>query len=469
MDPVTLHQQYSTQLAHLLEQLPDPGLRTAARGWNDPFFRQCALALWQIGGSLTPAHGDCYNALYSGPKPQDTLFWDLTAQAGELTALPAPPLFPRLLAYDRQTGHGTARRFLDTLASLLPLLAGAPGPITPAQQEAMQTYLNDLFAQWQRERLPGDAAPPALLLLPPASTSPSPPPLSSVPRTAPVDAAPAQEAQTPPEPTPTVEELLDQLDQLIGLEEVKRQVHSLINLVKVRRLREEAGLPVPPLSLHMVFVGNPGTGKTTVARLIAQLYKTIGVLSQGQLVEVDRSGLVAGYVGQTALKTQEVLQSALGGVLFLDEAYALAPADAPADYGREAIEVLLKGMEDHRKDLVVIVAGYPAPMERFLHSNPGLESRFNKSLLFEDYSPQQLLDIFRSLCAKNGYTLSPAAQETAAALFQTLWEGRDEHFGNAREVRNRFEDAVARQADRVALLPNPQREDLMALLPKDIL
>ena len=177
---------------------------------------------------------------------------------------------------------------------------------------------------------------------------------------------------------------------------------------------------------------------------------------------------MAGYVGQTALKTQTVLQSALGGVLFLDEAYALAPGDSPNDFGREAIEVLLKGMEDHRKDLVVIVAGYPGPMERFLHSNPGLESRFNKSLFFPDYTAGQLLEIFRSLCQKNGYTLSPEADTKASAALQSLYDHRGESFGNAREVRNFFEDAIARQADRVAGLSAPSREDLMALLPEDL-
>ena len=191
-----------------------------------------------------------------------------------------------------------------------------------------------------------------------------------------------------------------------------------------------------------------------------------GDLAHGENQTVVGQG--KGYVGQTALKTQTVLQSALGGVLFLDEAYALAPGDSPNDFGREAIEVLLKGMEDHRKDLVVIVAGYPGPMERFLHSNPGLESRFNKSLFFPDYTAGQLLEIFRSLCQKNGYTLSPEADTKAAAALQSLYDHRGESFGNAREVRNFFEDAIARQADRVAGLSAPSREDLMALLPEDL-
>ena len=205
-----------------------------------------------------------------------------------------------------------------------------------------------------------------------------------------------------------------------------------------------------------------------MARLLAKIYHAIGVLSKGQLVEVDRSGLVAGFVGQTALKTQEAVQKAIGGVLFIDEAYALVNPDSANDFGHEAVEVLLKNMEDHRDDLIVIVAGYTGPMEVFLHSNPGLESRFNKYFYFADYDAGQLMDIFRSMCGKNGYALSPQGEEAAAALLQRLYEGRDENFGNAREVRNLFENAVSRQSDRVAQLEAPTREQLMELLPEDI-
>ena len=264
------------------------------------------------------------------------------------------------------------------------------------------------------------------------------------------------------------EEAVAELDSLCGLEQVKRDVKSLINLVKVRRLRQEAGLPVPPMSLHLVFMGNPGTGKTTVARLLAKIYHAIGVLSKGQLVEVDRSGLVAGFVGQTALKTQEVVQKAIGGVLFIDEAYALVNQENGNDFGHEAIEVILKNMEDHRDDLIVIVAGYINLMEKFIRSNPGLESRFNKYFYFEDYEADQLMDIFRSMCQKNGYSLSKEAEGWARADFKDLYESRDENFGNAREVRNLFEKAVARQADRVALLETPTREQLMELRPEDL-
>jgi len=277
------------------------------------------------------------------------------------------------------------------------------------------------------------------------------------------------EAEEAPVVEKTQEELLETLDALVGLENIKQSVKSLINLVKIRKLREENELPNPPLSLHMVFAGNPGTGKTTVARILSELYKAIGVLSKGQLVEVDRSGLVAGFVGQTAIKTSEAVTSALGGILFIDEAYALAPdTGAGNDFGRESIETLLKLMEDHRDDLIVIVAGYSDPMERFIASNPGLESRFNRYFFFEDYNSEELYEIFDLMCAKSEYKLTDDAKEFAHEHFELIYENRDENFGNARHVRNFFENIVTVHSDRLSKLEEHTRDDLITIVLEDM-
>ena len=221
------------------------------------------------------------------------------------------------------------------------------------------------------------------------------------------------------------------------------------------------------MSLHMVFTGNPGTGKTMMARMMARIYRSLDILSKGQLVEVDRSGLVAGYVGQTAIKTQKVIQKALGGVLFIDEAYALN-GKSENDFGQEAIDTILKAMEDHRDDLVVIVAGYTDLMDRFIHSNPGLESRFNRFLLFEDYTSDEMLDIFKMQCKKGCYQLSDGVEELVRDYI-TEENGDPETFGNARGVRNIFEHILVAQNNRLAAMETVTKEDLMTLTQDDVL
>ena len=276
--------------------------------------------------------------------------------------------------------------------------------------------------------------------------------------------APAVEEAKPKE---KIEDLQAELDGYIGLAAIKREVKNLINMVTVYQLRKDNGLPTTDLSLHMVFSGNPGTGKTTVARLMARIYHSLGILSQGQLVEVDRSGLVAGYVGQTAIKTRKVIESALGGVLFIDEAYALN-GNSENDFGQEAIDTILKAMEDHRDDLVVIVAGYDGLMDDFIHSNPGLESRFNRFLHFDDYSTDEMLAIFESQCRKGCYTLD----EDAKSLVREYIERENCDgitFGNARGVRNIFEHILVAQANRLAAQESVTREDLMRLTTVDVL
>ena len=268
-------------------------------------------------------------------------------------------------------------------------------------------------------------------------------------------------------PPEKIEDLLAELDSYIGLKVVKDEVHDLINMVQVYKLREQHGLPTTDMSLHMVFTGNPGTGKTMMARMMARIYRSLGILSKGQLVEVDRSGLVAGYVGQTALKTQKVIEKAMGGVLFIDEAYALN-GKSENDFGQEAIDTILKAMEDHRDDLVVIVAGYTDLMDRFIHSNPGLESRFNRFLLFEDYTSDEMLDIFKMQCKKGCYQLSDGVEELVRDYI-TEENGDPETFGNARGVRNIFEHILVAQNNRLAAMETVTKEDLMTLTQDDVL
>ncbi|CAN7763397.1 AAA family ATPase [Paenibacillus sp. LjRoot153] len=265
-----------------------------------------------------------------------------------------------------------------------------------------------------------------------------------------------------------VTELLEELNELVGLHQLKESVNDIINIIRVRNLRMERNLPVAPMSFHLVFTGNPGTGKTTVARQIAKIYKEFNLLSKGHLVEVDRSGLVAGYIGQTALKVQEVVQSAIGGVLFIDEAYSLASGNDGIDYGREAIDTLLKLMEDFRHDLVVITAGYPDRMEHFLESNPGLRSRFNRFVHFQDYSADELLLIFSQFCTKTGYILTEEAESKLRTTFNSLISVKDETFGNARTVRNIFEQMLTHNANRIVKISNPTETDLSTITIEDI-
>ncbi len=267
------------------------------------------------------------------------------------------------------------------------------------------------------------------------------------------------------EPEESLEEILEKIDSLIGMDKVKEQIRTFINLIVVQQERIKRELPVTPVSLHAVFYGPPGTGKTTIARLLGKVYRAIGLLESGHLTETDRAGLVAGYVGQTAIKIDEVVTNAMDGVLFIDEAYTLAMNKGDKDFGQEAIDTLLKRMEDHRDRLAVIVAGYPDEMKKFINSNPGLKSRFNRFFYFEHYSPEDLLRIFNIFMENASFNLTGPGRGAVLRLFREFHGARDKTFGNGRFVRNLFERMVERQANRIASI-SPLTDEILCSLTK---
>jgi Holliday junction resolvasome RuvABC ATP-dependent DNA helicase subunit len=355
----------------------------------------------------------------------------------------APVSISYLEAYDSRHGTNYADRGRNALFQFANLVIKSDGKITKTEEDALLKFKQTLY--------------PSHLIEPKQEKE-----------EADRKGEPEQARGIEEEPARSLEDLFKELDGLVGLERVKAEVRQLVNFLKVQKMREEKKMPQLPISRHLVFYGNPGTGKTTIARLLAQFYRTLKVLSRGQLVETDRSGLVAGYVGQTAIKVKEVVNSAIGGILFIDEAYSLNPQGSGQDFGHEAIETLLKMMEDHRQDLSVVVAGYTEKMSQFISSNPGLRSRFNRYFYFEDYTHEQLVEIFKTFAKKSGFKLTPDAEKELSAIFRLLIDFRDESFGNARTARNLFETAVSRQANRIVSLAEINEEVLSTIEVADV-
>jgi hypothetical protein len=379
--------------------------------------------------------------------------------AGKRTFLDTPsPLFDVLVQADRRTGSAHSWRYYLASVEIAHAVFALDDHPSHAELTAVERFRSMLLRAVDGAGVPRPGGPER-----PSERGGGP---ERAPSTAGgTPAEPATEPEEPLEPARPLEELLAELDGLVGLAPVKAEVKLVTNLLRVEKLRTERGLNVVEHSRHLVFTGNPGTGKTTVARLLAQIYRTLGVVEKGQLVEADRSGLVAGYIGQTSIKVKEVFTRALGGVLLIDEAHALARGQ-DRDFGHEAIDMIVKLMEDHRDDVVLIVAGYPDEMATFLDANPGLRSRFPKTIFFDDYSNEELQKIFDGMCAKAHYT--PTEEARAKVLAYVGARPRDRGFGNARMVRNLFEAAVSAQASRVVELGDVTDHVLVALEADDI-
>ena len=345
-------------------------------------------------------------------------------------------MFDLLVTADAKNGTRVAWTYYERAMAIAHEVCGSDAHVSHLELAALERLRATLLTPLQRL---GTAAP-----APPASSAPEAEELS---------------------PLRPIEELYAELDALVGLVPVKAEIKIVADLIAVQKLRQDRGLPVVETGRHLVFTGNPGTGKTTVARLVAEIYRTLGVVSKGHLVETDRAGLVAGFVGQTALKVDEVVKSALGGVLLVDEAYSLARGDG-RDFGQEAIDALVKRMEDHRDDLVVIVAGYPAEMDMFIESNPGLRSRFPKSIHFPDYTSDELVSMFASMAKKHHYVLDDDALAAVRVRIDAI--ERSKGFGNGRLVRNLFEATLGAQASRVVGIKDITDEQLSTIIATDV-
>lgn len=459
-----LHCNYQKAIQAFLHVYPGKTEKMSAL--IDSYCRTCALYLWNTFAIDLSACTEGINELYAEDKHKRTYTTAQVAAALDKLAkknyaLPVPEFFESIVVQDSVDGTNYSRKLASCLSLIFVSFALIDGNVTVDEAKMITKLQHDLVACCDKKQVQAYA--------------------DTINVADFVDSEPAQSVSFSPaykqkaskkETTANTKgkkqaSPLNELNKLVGLSSAKQSINELRDFAKIQQARKDKGLPVSEISYHLVFTGNPGTGKTTVARLVAQIYQELGLVSKGHLVEVSAKDLVAGYVGQTAIKTGEVINQALGGVLFIDEAYALVDMNGQG-YGQEAIDTLLKEMEDHRDDLAVIVAGYSEPMERFIRSNPGLKSRFNRFIHFDDFSPDELFAIFQSLCKKNAYT----ADETASAIIRdhlnALSKSAGDDFANARTVRNFFETVISKQATRISEKKDPSTEILSTITEADV-
>lgn len=453
----------------------------------DEFSRVLALRMWAKFGVSFEDAKEAVNEIYSTerrPLPMSDI--EIKQIMGDKSLDPTakiPRFFASLVRDDVRHNRVHSRMFAEGYQDVVLMFALIDNNITVEEASYINTYFHNLSNYCDKEGVIGayssfdantritDAGDVARKIKEEKDSKLEE--LKKSVNNKPVNNAPAK----PKEPNPSVKiaenndeepgKAKDDLEKLVGLGNVKKEIEGIANFAKIQQMRKQNGLNCAGMSYHLVFTGNPGTGKTTVARIVSRIYKELGLLSKGHLVEVDRGGLVAGYVGQTATKTKEVLDAAMGGILFIDEAYTLASEDDKG-FGQEAIDTILKTMEDNRDDLCVIVAGYDDLMENFINSNPGLRSRFTRYIHFDDYKPSELMEIFMQSVNKHEYKLGRGVKTKLNTYLKELYDNRDENFGNGRTVRTYFEQVITNQANRLATMTDVSKDDLMTIKVEDL-
>lgn len=466
-----LHKLYHQALSAFLSSFPET--KESYYSAIDSFFRTCAIIVWKDGGTSAETCAAALMEIYLKEKDRCIISKEDVEEVETIIgsngySIPTPRFFEEIVEYDKSHGTAYSRRFAEGLRFVLSFfvklnsgsLINSVKTINGIYEDLIRACDNsDIKAYQSSTKFDFENSTPDI-------TSEKTPVTYRVPQSAEKPAAKKPEPkQVRTENSKT--EGLSKLESLVGLENVKNEIESIYNYIRIQKMREDADLPLTKMSYHLVFTGNPGTGKTTVARIVSQIYKDLGILSKGHLIETDRSGLVAGYMGQTAIKTHDLIEQARGGVLFIDEAYSLA-GSSESDYGQEAIDTLLKGMEDYRADFVVIVAGYDKPMRRFIDSNPGLESRFNRFIEFPDYTGEEMNAIFSQYCSRDKYIVEDDAQDELVDYFNQLYENRGDDFANGRAVRNFYEKVITNQATRLSKLKRVTQDMLPRITVDDL-